>query len=70
MFSNSIDWKILGQDGMRFEESFKSYLNDQWLLDRKQTWFNMADILQAFMLNQSIIDEMILITPRNRLLKG
>ena len=30
----------------------------------------MADILYALMLNQDIIDEMILITPRNLPLKG
>jgi hypothetical protein len=50
LFSNSIDWEILSQDEMRFEKSFKSNLNDQWLLCRKQTWFNMADILHALML--------------------
>jgi len=70
MFFNSIDWEILGQGGMRFEKSFKSYLNDQWLLCKKQTWFNMADILHALMLNHNIIDERILITLRNQLLKG
>jgi hypothetical protein len=70
MFFNSIDWEILGQGGMRFEKSFKSYLNDQWLLCKKQTWFNMADILHALMLNHNIIDEKILITLRNQLLKG
>jgi len=31
LLSNSIDWEILGQDGMRFKKSFKSYSNDQWL---------------------------------------
>jgi hypothetical protein len=65
MFSNSIDWEILGQDGIRFEKSFKSYFNDQWLLYREQTWFYMADILHALMLNQNIIDERILITLKN-----
>jgi hypothetical protein len=70
MFFNSIDWEILDQGGMRFEKSFKSYLNDQWLLCKKQTWFNMADILHALMLNHNIIDEKILITLRNQLLKG
>jgi hypothetical protein len=30
----------------------------------------MADILHALMLNQNIIDEIILITMKNRLLKG
>jgi hypothetical protein len=55
---------------MRFEKSFKSYSNDQWLLCRDQTLFNMEDILHALMLNQNIIDEMILITLRNRSLKG
>jgi hypothetical protein len=37
MFSNSNDWEILGQDGMRFEKGFKSYSNDKWLLCREQT---------------------------------
>jgi hypothetical protein len=36
---------------MRFEKSFKFYSNDQWLLCREQTWFNMTDILHALMLN-------------------
>jgi hypothetical protein len=36
---------------MRFEKSFKFYPNDQWLLCREQTWFNMTDILHALMLN-------------------
>jgi len=70
MFSNSIDWEILGQGGMRFEKSFKSYSNDQWLLCREHRWFDMADILHALMLNQNIIDEMILITLQNQSLKG
>jgi hypothetical protein len=65
MFSNSTDWEILAQDGMRFAKRFKSYSNDQWLFCREQTWFNMIDILHALMLNQSIIDERILITLRN-----
>ena len=65
LFSNSIDWEIFGQGGMRFEKSFKSYSNDQWLLCREQTWFNMVDILHALMLNQNIIDERILMTLRN-----
>jgi hypothetical protein len=30
LLSNSIDWEIIGQGGMRFEKSFKSYSNDQW----------------------------------------
>jgi len=38
ILSNSIDWEILDQGGMRFEKSFKSYSNDQWLLCREQTW--------------------------------
>ena len=50
---------------MRFEKSFKSYSNDQWLWCREQTWFNMVDIQHALMLNQNIIDERILITLRN-----
>jgi len=70
MFSNSIDWEILDQGGMRFEKSFKSYSNDQWLLCREQTWFDMTDILHALMLNRNIIDEMILITLQNQSLKG
>jgi hypothetical protein len=67
-------WKIfheiLGKGGMRFEKSFKSYSNDQWLSCREQTWFNMTDILHALMLNQNIFEEKILITMRNWLLKG
>jgi hypothetical protein len=31
LFLNSIDCEILGQDRMRFEKSFKSYSNNQWL---------------------------------------
>ena len=50
LFLNSIDWEILGQCGMRFKKSFKSYSNDQWLLYREQIWFNIADILHALML--------------------
>jgi hypothetical protein len=53
---------------MRFEKSFKSYVNDQWLWCREQTWFNMTDILHALMLNRNIIDKMI--TLRNQSLKG
>jgi len=57
MFSNSIDWEIIGQGGMRFEKSFKSYSNNQWLLlCQEQTWFNLADILHASILNRNIID--------------
>jgi hypothetical protein len=69
ILSNSIDWEILDQGGMRFEKSFKSYSNDQWLLCREQTWFNMADILNVLILNRDIIDERILITLRNWSLK-
>jgi hypothetical protein len=29
LFSNSIDWEIISQYGMRFEKSFKYYSNDQ-----------------------------------------
>jgi len=47
LFLNSIDWEILGQDRMIFEKSFKSYSNDQWLLCREQTWFNMVDRLHT-----------------------
>ena len=47
LFSNCIDWEILGQDGMIFEKIFKFYSNNQWLWCRKQTWFNMADILHV-----------------------
>jgi len=66
MFSNNIDWEILIQGGMRFEKSFKSYSNDQWVLCMEQTWFNMAEILYALILNRNIIDERILITLENR----
>jgi len=69
LFSNSIDWEIIGQGGMRFEKNFKSYSNNQLLLYKKQIWFNMTDIQHALMLNWNIIDKMILITLRNRLLK-
>jgi hypothetical protein len=69
MFSNSIDWEIIGQGGMRFEKSFKSYSNNQWLLCKEQTWFNLADILRASILNRNIIDERILITLINWSLK-
>jgi hypothetical protein len=55
---------------MRFEKSFKFYLNDQWLLCRKQAWFNMTDILHALILNQNIIDKRILIILKNQSLKG
>jgi len=64
MFSNSIDWEILSQVGMRFEKSSKSYLSNQLLLYREQTWFNIVDIFYALMLNQNIIDKSILITLR------
>jgi hypothetical protein len=70
LFSNNIDCKILSQCEMRFEKSFKSYLNDQWLLYRKQTWYNMTDILHVLILNRNIIDERILITLRKQSLKG
>jgi hypothetical protein len=65
LFSNSIDRKIIGQSGMRFEKSLKSYSNDQWLLCKEQAWFNMTNILYFLMLNHNIIDENILITLRN-----
>ena len=55
LLSNSIDWEIICQGGMRFEKSFKSYSNDQWLLCREQIWFNMVDILHTLMLNQNIM---------------
>jgi hypothetical protein len=55
---------------VEFEKCFESYSNDQWLLCRKQTWLNMANIPHALMLNRNIIDEMILITLINELLKG
>jgi hypothetical protein len=38
MFSNSIDWEILSQGAIRFEKSFKSYSNDQWLLCGEQSY--------------------------------
>jgi hypothetical protein len=69
VFSNTIDWENLSKGGMRFEKNFKSYSNDQWLLCREQTWFNMTDILYVLMLNQNIINKRILITMKNRLLK-
>jgi hypothetical protein len=69
LFSNSIDWKIISQDGMRFKKSFNFYSNDQWLLYREHTLLIMEDILHALMLNHNIIDEMIFITLRNRSLK-
>jgi hypothetical protein len=47
-----------------------SYSNDQWLLCKEQTRFNMTSILHALMLNQNIIDEIILIILRNQSLKG
>jgi len=39
-----------------------NYSNNQWLLCREQTWFNMEDIFHALMLNQNIINKKILIT--------
>jgi len=30
LFSNTIDWEIFSQHGMRFEKDFKFYSNDQW----------------------------------------
>jgi len=70
LFLYNIDWEILDKGGMRFEKSFKYYSNDQWLLCREHTWFNMVHILHALMLNRNIIDEMIIIKMRNRSLKG
>ena len=61
IFSNSIDWEIMGQDEMRFEILCKYYLNYQWLLCKEQTRFNITNILYVLKLNQNIIDEMILI---------
>ena len=61
IFSNSIDWEIMGQDEMRFEILYKYYLNYQWLLCKEQTRFNITNILYVLKLNQNIIDEMILI---------
>jgi hypothetical protein len=51
-------------------KSFRFYSNDQWLLYREQTWFNIADIFHALMLNWNSIDVKILITLRNWSLKG
>jgi hypothetical protein len=65
LFSNSINWEIFGQGGMRFKKGFKSYSNDQLLLCRESTWFNMANMLLALMLNKNISDKMVLITMRN-----
>jgi hypothetical protein len=42
---------------MRFEKGFKFYSNDQWLLCKEQTWFNMVNILYSLMLNQKIINK-------------
>jgi hypothetical protein len=70
LFPNSIDWEIFVQNGMRFEKSFKSYSNDQWLLYGEQTRFNKTIILHALMFDRDIIDERILITLRNQSLKG
>jgi len=55
---------------MRFKKGFNFYSNDQLLLYREHTWLIMEDILHALMLNKNIINEMILITLRNRSLKG
>jgi hypothetical protein len=56
LFSNSINREILGQGGIRFENGFKSYSNDQWLLCIEQIWFNTTYILHVLMLNKKIID--------------
>jgi len=37
LFSNSIDWEILSQGGMRFKKDLKSYSNDQLVLFREWT---------------------------------
>ena len=34
---------------MRFEKSFKSYSNNQWLRYWEQTWFDRVDTLHAIM---------------------
>jgi len=39
---------------MKFEKGSKSYSNDQWLLCKEETWFNITDLLHALMLNQNI----------------
>jgi len=41
LFLNSINWEIFGQDEMRFEKSFKSYSNNQWLLCREYIWYKI-----------------------------
>jgi hypothetical protein len=41
---------------MRSEKSFKFYSNNQWLLRREQTWFNMADILNALIFKYKLIN--------------
>ena len=43
-----------------------NYSNNQWLLCREQTWFNMEDIFYVLMLNQNIINEKILITLKSQ----
>jgi hypothetical protein len=41
LFSNSIDWEILDQCGMRFKKGLKSYSNDQLVFlenEHNLTW--------------------------------
>ena len=68
--SQTILIKNFGQGRMRFKKSFKFYSNDQWLLCREQTRFNMANILYILILNWNIIDKIILIILKNQLLKN
>ena len=75
LISNCIDWDILGQEEMKFQKSFKFYSNDQWLLHREQTWFNMVNILYTLMLNQKKHENktaslVIIIIIRKKILKG
>ena len=54
---------------MRFEKSFKSYSNNQWLWCWEHTWFDRVNTLHAVM-SKSKHDEGIIITLRNWSLKG
>jgi hypothetical protein len=61
LFSNNIDCKILMQGEMRFEKSFKSYLNNNWLWCWEQTWFDKAS-KNWWSINQNILHKWIIIT--------
>jgi hypothetical protein len=49
------------QGGMRFEKSFKSYLNNNWLWCWEQTWFDKAS-KNWWSINQNILHKWIIIT--------